>query len=95
MNTWSQPARLGCRAHRLRARHDERLDVRRDVLAPDDARRLLEIRQAAVGARADERDVDLRARHARARASKPMNASASSSAFVGDRLADADRLARD
>ncbi len=77
-----QPLRFGGAADRLRARDDERLDVRRDAAAADEPRRLLEIRQASVRARADEGDVDPRALDPRCPRSNPMNASASSSAFA-------------
>ena len=56
-------------------------------------RGLFEVGQAAVRARSDEGDVDFVPRDAPP-AVNPMNASASSSASAGDRLADADRLAR-
>ena len=62
-----QAARFGGAADRARSGHDQRLDVLRDVVPLDDPRRLFEIGEPAVGARADERDVDPRALHARAR----------------------------
>ena len=51
------PARTPCDPGTTSALH-----VRRDVMAADDARGLAQIGQARVGARADERDVDPRAR---------------------------------
>src|SRR5262249_33362782 len=62
-----QTERFGRAADPARARHDERLDMRCDVMAPYDARGFLEIRQPAVRARADECHIDPGAPNARAR----------------------------
>src|SRR5947207_1527330 len=62
-----QPARFGGPAHAAGSGNDERFHVRGDVMASDQPRGLFEIRQPPVGARSDERDVDSRARDARAR----------------------------
>ena len=66
--TSSRPSRLGLARHLLGARHDQRAHVpgaTRPVAR--DARRLAQVRDAAVGAGADEGDVDARARDRRAR----------------------------
>src|SRR4030095_3496589 len=52
-------AALGRAAGALRAGNDQRPHGRRHTMPLDDPRRLLEIREAAVGARPDEGDVDL------------------------------------
>ena len=86
-----QPARFGSLTDGTRSGHDERLHMRRHLVAADDARRFFEIREAAVGARPDERDVDFRAGDAIA-GMKSHEGERLVARIAVDALADADRL---
>ena len=66
-----EPFALRGARDRLRPGHDQRLHVRRDVVAANDARGFAQVREPAVGARTDERDVDPRAVDAAAGAGSP------------------------
>ena len=49
---------FGGGANALRSRHDQRLDVRRDVVPADHAGGFAQVGEPGVGAGTDERDVD-------------------------------------